>query len=69
LEPVPAIAALAATAAAHDAQLVLERWPEALTGVVEVWRPLPAALPLMRRMKDTLDPQATLAPGRFVGRI
>lgn len=68
-EPVPAIAALVAIAAAHDAQLVLERWPEALAGEVEVWRPLPAALPLMRRMKDTLDPQATLAPGRFVGRI
>lgn len=53
-------------AAAH---LVVERWPAALAANVDVWHPLPAALPLMRRMKEALDPRGTLAPGRFVGRL
>jgi glycolate oxidase FAD binding subunit len=55
--------------AAAGAVLVVERWPDALADTVEVWTPLPASLPLMRRMKDALDPAGTLAPGRFVGRI
>jgi glycolate oxidase FAD binding subunit len=32
-----------------------------------VWYPLPSSLPLMRRMKESLDPGAVLNPGRFVG--
>jgi glycolate oxidase FAD binding subunit len=64
-----AIARLAALAEGEGAHLVLERCPDALAETVEVWRPLPAALPLMRRMKQALDPAGTLAPGRFVGRI
>jgi glycolate oxidase FAD binding subunit len=34
-----------------------------------LWSPLPTALPLMGRLKETLDPAATLNPGRFVGGI
>ncbi len=64
-----ALAALATTADAHDAHLVVERWPVALASQVTVWHPLPPALPLMARMKRALDPAGTLAPGRFVGRI
>ena len=56
-------------AARHSGTLVVERWPDALADTVEVWAPLPPSLPLMRRMKDALDPARTLAPGRFVGRI
>jgi glycolate dehydrogenase FAD-binding subunit len=68
-DPVQTLAALAALTIAHGAHLVVERWPVALAATVEVWRPLPAAFPLMRRMKDALDPARTLAPGRFVGRL
>ena len=58
-----------ALAAEHGAHLVLERWPAALAAHVSVWRPLPSAFPLMRRVKGALDPCGTLAPGRFVGRL
>ncbi|MEO6030120.1 MAG: FAD-binding oxidoreductase [Candidatus Binatia bacterium] len=67
--PEVALAALATTAAAHGAHLVVERWPTALASHVTVWQPLPPALPLMTRMKRALDPAGTLAPGRFIGRI
>ena len=67
--PATVIERLAETAAAHAAHLVLERWPLGLADDVEVWQPLPPSLPLMRRMKAELDPRATFAPGRFVGRI
>ncbi len=69
VDPGAALAALGAVAAAHDARLVVERWPESLAPTVDVWQPLPAAYPLMRRMKAALDPHGTLAPGRFVGRL
>lgn len=64
-----AIGRLAALASTNGARLVVERWPAALAASIEVWWPLPAALPLMRRMKSALDPGGALAPGRFVGRI
>jgi glycolate oxidase FAD binding subunit len=34
-----------------------------------LWHPLPPSLPLMRRLKETLDPNGTLNPGRFLGGI
>ncbi len=68
-DPARLIERVAARAATHGAHVVLERWPLVLAGEVEVWRPLPASLALMRRMKTELDPRATLAPGRFVGGI
>ena len=62
-------AAVTALGDAHGARVILERWPETIAETVEVWRPLPPALPLMRRMKAALDPRGTMSPGRFVGRI
>lgn len=62
-----ALATLAGIAARHGAHLVVERWPVALAGSVAVWHPLPTAFPLMRRMKQALDPTGVFAPGRFVG--
>ncbi len=63
------LASVRALSDAHDARLIVERWPASLAETVEVWRPLPAAFPIMRRMKAALDPRGTLSPGRFVGRI
>jgi len=36
---------------------------------VDLWRPLPQSFPLMQRLKEALDPSATLNPGRFIGRL
>ncbi|RYF48366.1 MAG: FAD-binding oxidoreductase, partial [Cytophagaceae bacterium] len=36
---------------------------------IPLWHPEPASLPLMRRLKESLDPKSVLNPGRFVGRI
>jgi glycolate oxidase FAD binding subunit len=35
----------------------------------EIWSPLPSAFPLMRRMKEQLDPHNLLNPGRFIGKL
>ena len=45
--------------------------PLALRGEVGIalWHPLPPAFPLMRHLKGTLDPNGTLNPGRFVGKL
>ena len=49
--------------------LVLVAAPAALRARVDVWGPAPAAVEVMRRLKRELDPEARLAPGRFVGGI
>jgi len=49
--------------------LTLDAAPKAIRARVDVWGPAPAALPLMRSMKERLDPQRRFAPGRFVGGI
>ena len=36
---------------------------------MNVWGPAPSALSVMRSVKDRLDPERRLAPGRFVGEI
>ncbi len=48
---------------------ILLHAPLALREQHPVWHPEPASLPLMRRLKEALDPRAVLNPGRFVGRI
>jgi glycolate oxidase FAD binding subunit len=35
----------------------------------DIWSPLPSAFPLMRRMKEQLDPHSLLNPGRFICRL
>jgi glycolate oxidase FAD binding subunit len=48
---------------------VLLAAPPALRARTDVWGPAPDALEVMRRLKQQLDPEARLAPGRFVGGI
>jgi len=43
--------------------------PAADTSDDTLWWPRPPAFPLMKRLKETLDPRGTLNPGRFVGGI
>jgi glycolate oxidase FAD binding subunit len=49
--------------------LTLQAAPSAIRERVDVWGPPPPALALMQSVKERLDPQARLAPGRFVGGI
>jgi glycolate oxidase FAD binding subunit len=60
-------AARVALGALGNGGLVLSAAPAALRARVDPWGPPPPAFEVMRRMKAQLDPDARLAPGRFVG--
>jgi glycolate oxidase FAD binding subunit len=62
-----AAAVNAAREAVPEGSVVVHAAPPEVRGTVDVWGPPPAALPLMRAVKDRLDPGRRLAPGRFVG--
>jgi len=49
--------------------LVLEEAPDDVRAHADPWGPPPAAFELMRTLKDRLDPEGRLNPGRFVGGI
>ncbi len=49
--------------------LTLEAAPAAIRERLDVWGPAPPSLSLMQSVKNRFDPEARLAPGRFVGGI
>ncbi len=53
---------------AYPEARVLQASPE-LRGEIDPWGAPPAALALMRTIKQRFDPRGTLAPGRFAGGI
>lgn len=56
--------------AGYDGSAVVRHAPAGVHAAVDAWGPVdPAALALMRRVKDQFDPDHRLSPGRFVGRI
>ncbi len=59
---------LRALAAAYDGTVVVLTGPAETRNALDVWGPV-TGLDLMRRLKDQLDPDHRLAPGRFVGGI
>jgi glycolate oxidase FAD binding subunit len=65
---VMAVDELRQAASERRGSLVVLDAPHALAERVDVWGPSPA-VELMRRLKASFDPNATLNPGRFVGRI
>src|SRR5712691_842373 len=52
-----------------EGYVVVEAIDPALKERVDVWGHVGGAFPLMKRLKETLDPQGMLNPGRFVGGI
>jgi glycolate oxidase FAD binding subunit len=62
-----AVASARTALATGGGSLVLEEAPAGVRAAVDVWGPPPPAFALMRRLKDRLDPDALLNPGRFVG--
>jgi glycolate oxidase FAD binding subunit len=68
--PAPAITAIGAAREALarlGGTLVVTAAPTPVRVSLDVWGPPPASLAIMRRVKDELDPDHRLAPGRFVG--
>jgi glycolate oxidase FAD binding subunit len=62
-----AAAVTAAREAIPEGSVVLHAAPPEVRAAVDVWGRPPAALPLMKAVKQRLDPARRLAPGRFVG--
>lgn len=62
-----AIASVRAFLAPTGGSLVLEEAPDSVRAHTDPWGPVPAAFALMRELKDRLDPEGRLNPGRFVG--
>ena len=50
-----------------NASLVIQRCPTQLKRSIDVWGDPGSSLPLMRALKNKLDPRNTLNPGRYVG--
>jgi len=57
-----------ALAATYDGGVIVLTAPAETRRALDVWGPVPG-LDLMRRLKDQLDPDHRLSPGRFVGGI
>ncbi len=53
----------------HGGTVVVDAAPLALKQQVDVFGPLRADFPIMRRLKQQFDPDGVLAPGRFMGRL
>ena len=66
---VAAIASARSLAAAAGGSLVLEEAPDGVRALADPWGPPPSSFPLMRSLKERLDPGSRLNPGRFVGGI
>jgi glycolate oxidase FAD binding subunit len=56
-------------AARYDAFMVIDAAPLAVKQQTDVFGPPRSDIEIMRRLKSDFDPQRTLAPGRFMGRI
>jgi glycolate oxidase FAD binding subunit len=66
--PAPALVdALRAEAQARNGTAVVARIPEGAAPGIDRWGPPPPGIALMRGIKEALDPQRLLSPGRFVG--
>lgn len=66
--PLAILGELRAEIAAGGGSLTVLRAPSG-AGTTDVWGDAGDALPLMARLKQQLDPQRTLNPGRFIGGI
>lgn len=64
-----ALANRSETAAFCGANVVVERAASSLKNEIDVFGEIPEAFEIMKRIKEKLDPEGILSPGRFVGRL
>jgi glycolate oxidase FAD binding subunit len=64
-----AVESVRGSLAGTGGSLVLEEAPDDVRVHADPWGPPPASFALMRELKDRLDPEGRLNPGRFVGGI
>ena len=57
------------TAAANNGTAVVEHCPPGIKTRIDVWGEEPEGMEIMRRIKNKLDPDGILTPGRFWGRL
>jgi glycolate oxidase FAD binding subunit len=70
--PAPSAAAALSrlrSAAGAEGKVVVAAAPAAIKQALDVWGPPPPGFPIMRNLKQALDPNGILNPGRFVGGI
>jgi glycolate oxidase FAD binding subunit len=63
-----AVQALRLATAPFEGTVTVLTAPQGVRALVDLWGPVPG-LELMRRLKDEMDPDHRLSPGRFVGGI
>lgn len=64
-----AIGAFSSVAAQNEGHLVVESCPSAWKREIDVWGPQRSEYVIMRRLKEEIDPEGILNPGRFVSGI
>ena len=70
--PAPSAASaltLLRSAAGAEGQVVVASAPAAVKQGLDIWGPPPPGFPIMRALKQALDPNGILNLGRFVGGI